>query len=223
MGNVPFVSPTSRATAFNCPRCGAYAKQLWDSPLVDFGSGHRVLSDVEISKCTHCDSTMLWRSKELVDPSPSIAPPCHPDMPNGIKVDYEEASRIISVSPRASAALLRLAVQKLCRELGESGENINGDIAKLVEKGLPDEIQQSLDIVRVIGNEQVHPGQIDVRDSPDIAAQLFELVNFITEDRISRPKRIKSLYERLPESKLRSIEQRDAKKAAPIPSGRIDK
>jgi hypothetical protein len=34
--------------------------------------------------------------------------------------------------------------------LGGSGQNINDDIAFLVRKGLPDLVQQSLDVVRVV-------------------------------------------------------------------------
>jgi hypothetical protein len=101
-------------------------------------------------------------------------------------------------------------VQKLCADLGEQGKNINDDIAALVEKGLPLEVQQSLDIVRVVGNEQVHPGTLDVRDNPEIAAKLFALINFIVEDRISRPKAIAELYGQLPPDKLDAIKKRDS-------------
>jgi len=135
--------------------------------------------------------------------------PAHSDTPEIIKSDYEEARLVFSKSPRSAAALLRLSIQKLCGYLGESGKDINSDIASLVKKGLPLQVQQALDIVRVVGNEQVHPGTLDVRDDPSVAAELFELVNFIVEDRIARPKAIQSLYERLPESKRKAIEQRD--------------
>ena len=130
-------------------------------------------------------------------------------MPELLLLDFEEARSILAKSPRASAALLRLCVQKLCIELGESGRNINDDIASLVSKGLPIEVQQALDIVRVVGNEQVHPGELDVRDDPALAVELFDLINFIIEDRIRRPKEIKKLYEKLPQSKRDAIEKRD--------------
>jgi Domain of unknown function (DUF4145) len=133
----------------------------------------------------------------------------HADMPQTIKADFEEAREVLRRSPRSAAALLRLCVQKLCLELGEAGRNINDDIASLVKKGLPAEVQQCLDIVRVVGNEQVHPGQLDVRDDPALASELFALVNFIVEDRISRPKAIKAIYDRLPKSKLDGIRKRD--------------
>jgi hypothetical protein len=98
----------------------------------------------------------------------------------------------------------------LCIELGEKGENINDDIKQLVSKGLPVEVQQALDIVRVVGNEQVHPGELDVRDDPSIALELFKLINFVVEDRITRPKSIGRLYSRLPDNKLDGIRRRDA-------------
>jgi hypothetical protein len=142
-------------------------------------------------------------------PEASQAPLPNPDLPEEIRADYEEARRIIDRSPRGAAALLRLCIQKLCRHLGESGENINSDIASLVKKGLDPKIQKSLDIVRVIGNEAVHPGTIDLSDSPETAAILCELINVIAETMISKPKMIDQLYDQLPPDKLEHIEKRD--------------
>lgn len=138
-----------------------------------------------------------------------VAPP-HPDMPKSIVEEYQEARSIFARSPRAAVALLRLAIQKLMVELGEKGENINADIKALVSKGLPVQIQQAFDYCRVIGNNAVHPGEINLNDTPEMGQHLFNMLNFIVEDRITRPKHIASLYLQLPEEARNAIEKRDA-------------
>jgi len=148
----------------------------------------------------------------MVYPDSSPAPLPNSDLPEDIKTDYEEARSIIARSPRGACALLRLCVQKLCASLGEPGKDINSDIASLVKKGLNPKIQMSLDIVRVIGNEAVHPGQIDLRDQPATATQLCSLINIIADAMITQPKTIESLYSGLPQSKLEQIEKRDKPK-----------
>jgi Domain of unknown function (DUF4145) len=138
-----------------------------------------------------------------------VAPP-HPDMPKSIIEEYQEARAIFARSPRAAVALLRLAIQKLMVELGEKGENINADIKALVSKGLPVQVQQAFDYCRVIGNNAVHPGEIKLNDTPEMGQHLFNMLNFIVEDRITRPKHIASLYSQLPEAARDAIEKRDA-------------
>jgi Domain of unknown function (DUF4145) len=96
--------------------------------------------------------------------------------------------------------------------LGELGENINRDIGKLVSKGLPQEIQQALDYCRVVGNNAVHPGEINIDDDPSVVSSLLSLINFIVEDRIARPKQIAEMYGKLPESSKQAIQKRDASK-----------
>lgn len=44
------------------------------------------------------------------------------DMPDDVAADYLEARTIFEASPRSSAALLRLAIQKLCKHLGQTGK-----------------------------------------------------------------------------------------------------
>jgi len=101
-------------------------------------------------------------------------------------------------------------VQLLCKELGEKGENINDDIKKLVSKGLPELVQQSLDIVRLTGNEAVHPGQIDTDDS-DVVLQLFNLTNVIVEYMVALPNKVSGIYSSLPENSIKTIAKRDNK------------
>ncbi len=132
-------------------------------------------------------------------------------MPDNVKQLYNEAGLVYNKSPRAACALLRLAIDRLCNELGETDRDINKNIAALAKKGLPKEVQKALDVVRVVGNKAVHPGVIsfDV-DDKSTAIMLMRLLNIITERMISEPKEIASLYERLPASVKESIEKRDS-------------
>src|SRR5688500_789233 len=100
------------------------------------------------------------------------------------------ATSILNRSRRATAARLRLCIQKLCIQLGEPGNNINNDIASLVKKGLSVTMQQALDSVRVIGNDAVHPGEMDLKDDRDTALKLFTLVNLIAHRMITEPREV---------------------------------
>ena len=206
----PYTCPSFQATAYHCPTCGAYANQNWFSIYVE--SGHiQQVKDLYLSSCTHCLAYMLWREGNIIYPDASPAPLPNPDLPEDIKADYLEARSIINSSPRGAAALFRLCVQKLCKHLGEDGGDINHDIAALVKKGLNPKIQKSLDIVRVIGNEAVHPGQIDLKDKPGTAVSLCHLINIIADAMITQPKMVEELYAELPEDKRGHITKRDNK------------
>jgi hypothetical protein len=179
----------------------------WGGDLVN---KDRSLHPLRVGICQHCQKTSIWVEDIMHYPDKSNAPLPNPDMPESVLKLYNEASLINNKSPRGAAALLRLSVQVLCTELGEKGENINTDIANLVKKGLPTIVQRSLDIVRVTGNDAVHPGQIDA-DDPKTVDRLFELINIIVEYMIALPKRVTGIYSSLPEDKIKGIENRDKK------------
>ena len=63
--------------------------------------------------------------------------------------------------------------------------------------------------MRVTGNHAVHPREIDFDDTTDVHT-LFDLVNIITEDFITRRKRVQKLYDKIPE-KEKKIKERDSK------------
>lgn len=172
-------------------------------------SGWELQRNMDVGKCDHCSKITIWLDDKMIYPSKPNVPIPNEDLDSEIKKDYNEAAEIVEKSPKAAVALLRLAIQKLCKQLGESGENINNDIGELVKKGLPQKIQKSLDIVRVIGNESVHPGQINLDDNKETAYKLFDLINLIANAMITQPKEIDNLYGTLPEEKLKGITERD--------------
>ncbi|MFZ3175949.1 MAG: DUF4145 domain-containing protein [Thiobacillus sp.] len=171
-------------------------------------SKYRV-NNLNISECFNCSKIAVWAHQSLIFPLQREGASPNADLPIDIAIDFEEARAILNASPRGAAALLRLCIQKLCATLGEKGKNIDDDIASLVAKGLNSLVQKSLDVVRVIGNEAVHPGSLDLRDDRETALQLLNLVNLIADQMITLPKAIHSMYEKLPEGKRAAIEQRN--------------
>lgn len=174
-----------------------------------------ILPNAHFSKCDHCRKAAIWFGEMLAYPPNSTAPPPHPEMPGGVKKDYLEARDIVGASPRGAAALLRLALQKLCAEaVGQ--ENINAATEILVGKGLDTTLVRALDVLRVVGNNAVHPGQMNLDEDRATANQLFELTNLCVDGLISRPKRIAEMFERLPEGSRKAIAARDEKAARAI-------
>lgn len=255
-----YVTPSVDQTAFNCPHCGALAKQHWYSchgdefrrdnlPVIIthemaqntdlskekeenrdrirrmaakaatgvpfFGSAQTVYDaptahNVWLSRCYNCDEVAVWVYNQQMYPRQGEGPLPNPDLSAEVMRDYREASSILNASPRGAAALLRLCIQKICAEVGGKGENVNDDIKLLVANGLDQRVQQALDVVRVIGNNAVHPGQIDLSDDRATAEQLFILVNLIADRMISQPKHVQSMFDALPETAKQQIESRDA-------------
>ncbi len=213
-----YVPPQFAGKSFTCPHCDVYAQFWWlETKKKIWVGAQNVYRDtgLHIANCHHCSGRMVWfvdaGLPHVLYPSGiSAAPLPHAEMPEDVKRDYVESREIVNASARGAAALLRLGLQKLCVHLGGTGVNLNDDIGRLGQAGLPVQIQQALDVVRVVGNNAVHPGEISIDDNPDIAQALFGLINVIVENRIAEPKRIEALYASLPHGALNAIERRDS-------------
>ena len=236
--NSEYVPPSIGSDGFNCPACGAYAHQAWykagiayttaptfdretapkrkfgrsdTTSLAGFGgpAQYNELTNVLSSECKKCGELAIWLHDRLIWPFGSNLPPPNPDLPDDVQGDYREAGAVTQYSPRSAAALLRLAVEKLCQSLAPKGKNLNARIGTLVERGLNAEIQQALDIVRVVGNNAVHPGKMDISDDHQTVATLFRLVNLIGDEMITRKSQIAEFFDSLPESDKSAIAKRD--------------
>ena len=212
--------PEYHSDGFNCPYCNAYAKQTWaalgwndhDDPSDDWGIIFIHGADVEISICSRCYSATFWLHKKIIYPIARMGPPANSDLLGNVKEMYEEASAIAGLSARAACALLRVAIEMLLKDLGHLKENsnINDSIGELVRAGVDKRVQQALDVVRVTGNNAVHPGTIDFNDSTDVSS-LFELINYIADTLITQPKKTSEMFDNLPEGDKKRIKRRDSK------------
>lgn len=205
-----YVAPQLDLRAFNCPHCGAFAAMNW----YDLRTPHSVTAG-KIAKCHHCRADSFWLDGtegypiKMMYPEAMTAPLPNQDMPEDCKLDYLEAREIANSSPRGAAALLRLSIQKLVIHLGGSGDRLHESIGELVRGGMPAQIQQALDIVRVIGNNAVHPGEINVEDRAEVVDTLFGLVNLIVDNRITQRRIVEELFHGLPEGARVAISRRD--------------
>ncbi|GAA0076175.1 hypothetical protein UT300005_05530 [Clostridium sp. CTA-5] len=217
-----YIQPEYKKKSFTCPSCGAITEQKWDYRTMYKDRTQRKFTfdyitcsnenenkELAVATCNVCGGYSFWINEKMILPNEINVPLPIEEMPEEIKKIYDEARNVYPISPKASAALLRLAIQHLCKLLGEKGKNINDDIKELVKKGLPVQIQQALDSIRVIGNNAVHPGTIDFDDDNNYAIQLFNMLNIIVNDRVIQPKKIEEIYKSLPQNVLSGIEERD--------------
>lgn len=215
--NNKYIAPERLLKSFTCPHCQTLSLMHFEShkfqeDINALSSQTHFKNILYIARCCNCGKKIVWIDNEYIYPN-IIAEEVNPDLPESVKQLYNEAGLIYNQSPRAACALLRLAIEKLCHELGETADKINDNIAALVKKGLSPKVQKALDLVRVVGNNAVHPGKIafDV-DDITTAKSLMRLVNnMIGQIMITDPKDIDNMYSQLPESTKKSIERRDGK------------
>ncbi|AQQ55568.1 DUF4145 domain-containing protein [Planococcus lenghuensis] len=232
-----FIPPTYGKSGFSCPHCSVFSQQDWyeieynqhdmdyilsanlreknytslDAPNNGGGSGYMINNLAAMSKCYTCDKPAFWIRGKIIYPKSPVAPLPNPDMPEDVAKVYREAREVSPLSPTASTALLRLALEKLLPQVGAKKSGIDTMIGELVGQGLPKEVEKALDSLRVIGNEAVHPGTIDLHDNQEVALALFKLLNFVVDRMITQKKEIDEIYELIPEEKLKGIERRNDK------------
>lgn len=218
-----YITPKYLIDVFTCPYCDVTAKQKWygrdsevSAHLVSVpGRENRVLrfageviSDAAFtkwlfSKCEHCGQITVWHNDEIVHPFTCPVNEPNADMPTCVKDRYVEASRVMALSPASAAALLRLALQLLLKEVlqEESSGNIFEDIMKLKNRPIDSSLVKALDIIRISGNESVHPGTLNLDENEDDALYLFDLLNMICDQFFTQPRKMQEMYEKMPESK----------------------
>lgn len=218
--------PLAVNSPFVCPHCDVFADHIWGvvTLVTPYPEANSVMQSrqfytastgvLSAAACRSCGKEVIFFDGKVIVPAISQAPQAAEDMPAIVLPDFEEARLVLSVSPRGASALLRLVIQKLLPVLGATKGTIDASIAELVENQTIDvRLQQALDTVRVIGNEAVHPGELDLKDDAATATMLFRLVNFIVDRAITQPKQFADMYNGLPPGKLAGITNRDKGKA----------
>jgi Domain of unknown function (DUF4145) len=107
---------------------------------------------------------VIVQNGNILETYPSLpSTPERPELPAAVvspyREDYTEAANVLSISPKASAALSRRVLQHVIREeAGIKKANLSLEIDELIKNGgLPSRINEAVDSIRVIGNFAAHP------------------------------------------------------------------
>ncbi|MEJ2854874.1 MULTISPECIES: DUF4145 domain-containing protein [unclassified Saccharothrix] len=191
-------------------------------PKEDASSQEFFSSKWRVSVCEHCSLASMWYQGKMVFPGPRAGGPAHPDMPASVRELYEEAAAVAPVSRRAGAALARATVERLIKVV-DDGAPKRATLEKRIqriESRVSTPLRELLDIVRVAGNGAVHvdddPDEIVVLalgddEGPALLELLLDAANNLVEELISRPRKTRALWERLPEA------VRAKREAPPLP------
>lgn len=171
-------------------------------------------SNIFFSKCHVCHETCVWVFDRIICPTSNQGISKPEDLPSEAEAVFNEAASIIDLSPRASAALLRLCIEKICKkicvEMGLYKEKMDIDsmIQALYKNGLSPNLVKALDIVRVHGNKAVHDGEIVLTDTKEDAVRLFGIVDNICLQMITVRKSLDKLHANLPTEERQKIEKK---------------
>lgn len=159
----------------------------------------------------YSDRKTSIEENKLIYPNLSNIAEANADMPDEVKEFYNEARIVAKNSTRAATALLRIATEKLVKDLlGLEGKDyantsMHNAIERLkTEKGLSSTIYNALMALKLFGNEAAHPNEDIGRlesyfsNDSDLMNKLFALLNIIVGELISKPKEIESLFETAP-------------------------
>ncbi len=170
-----------------------------------------------IAQCQACGKLSIWIAGRRVWPPGSGGQAANTDMPDDAKVMYREAQQVSGISPRAGAALARRALEVVLEnaEGWDKKKTLDKNIEAARQRGLPQEIIDAMDIVRVTGNEALHGGKIAFDDpeenGSERTATLLWLINIVATELYSKPREVRELWDALPENKKEGIIARNRK------------
>jgi len=224
--------PRFKWSAFKCPHCHTIEAQRWEWPKMIQHKHDWTTYDLWYSTCENCNWRMLWaetyktiywwKSQQKVN---VIFPVNYnwnfdfeisKDTPQIIEEDFKEAIQILPLSPRWACALLRLCLQKFLDEIvikisWSRKDTIDESIKYLAIDVwlISDDISNIMHVLRIIGNEAVHPWQIDLKDDYQTAEELIELFNYLINELITENKKKVALYDKIPSSKKSAIKNNE--------------
>lgn len=165
--------------------------------------------------CEACKDYSVWRSDDLIFPQSSKISAPSPDMPGEVRDLYNEAREVMSVSRRAGAALARATLERLLKVIDPEAPP-RAKLDARIERVLPDlssSLGQMLTIIRHVGNKALHveeePDKAVVlvmdEEQTEIVELIFESINDLVDERITKPNTTSRLLGLLPKRVLDNV------------------
>ena len=192
------LKPEFYSNTFKCPHCKVVSQQRWDSITTFHVKGHNYVKgeiniqtrkdgkNFHMSICDRCSIPSFWLEEDMIYPISNPYPEPNDDLSEQAKIMYNKAASVATICSEAACAMLRKVLEIMLNDIGKSG-TIYKMIGDLKKEGLDDDLVDDLNIVRVIGNQAVHPGTIDFNDTVEVD-MLFELINDLSDVLITKPK-----------------------------------
>lgn len=149
--------------------------------------------------------------EEVVYPRHMARRPLSDEVPSDIRDDYNEAASVLSLSPKASAAISRRLLQHILRDRwGIKHRSLQKEIKEFVARtDVPPYVSETVDAVRVVGNLAAHPTKdqntgtiVDVE--PEEAEWLLEAIEALCDFSYVQPKLLEERKARL-NAKLKAM------------------
>lgn len=210
-----YEKPEVNKKIFNCPNCGERAQQIFYTMVLikdkdEVGVGYQFYEkhhampyhskiEINVATCVICEKISLWKENDMVYPQLSNTPQATADMHIKVKEIFNEAREVFTVSTKAAAALLRLAFEQYCKEMGydkkyKLADNIDDMLTK---ENLDENFRDSCKYIRVAGNDAVHPRQISIAEDKDVVLFMFELLNQLVEEMITNKEKKRQLFDKV--------------------------
>lgn len=159
-----------------CPHCNILAHWSWDR----YGAFEKDRSEnrgtgLKISCCPNCEEYVIVLEEGELNSIDFVDNPFKETMlfpqkshgmateyiPKNLYEEYEEALNVLSISPRASAALTRGLLQRILREQFSIEERtLSKEIEKFIQmEQIPSYLTDTVDAIRNIGNFAAHPSK----------------------------------------------------------------
>ena len=213
-----------------CGHCLVAFYDVWTIDRINNISNSVTRWEVHSTTCPNCKEPTV-KLKHTINASQSYAQsyseklhPVYPHSPRRVPIgdavppafkgDYEEACAVLSISPKASAALSRRVLQAILKDQGYESSNLAKQIESVLsetspDKVLPAAIRDTIDAVRTFGNFAAHPitdkTSLQIIDvEPNEAEWCLDIIETLFEHYYVRPAETRKKLGKLNEKMARA-------------------